>query len=105
MLNMKGNYFYLSALIFVLFAQIGFAQQKTITGTVTDSDGVPLLGATVLISGTTTGTSTDFDGNYTISAEEGNTLEFSYVGYETVTRIVGASSTYRSEERRVGKVW
>ena len=94
MLNMKGKCFYLSALIFVLFAQIGFAQQKSITGTVTDSDGVPLLGATVLVKGTTTGASTDFDGNYTLTAEVGSTLEFSYVGYETVTRVVGASSTY-----------
>lgn len=91
---MKGNYTYLSALIFVLFVQIGFAQQKSITGTVMDPDGVPLLGATVLVVGTNIGASTDFDGNYAISAEEGNVLEFSYVGYETETRRVDAASTY-----------
>lgn len=90
---MKGKYFYLSALFFVLFAQIGFAQQKTITGTVTDSDGIPLLGATVLVLGTTTGTSTDFDGNYSISASANDVLEFSYIGYETVTRNVGSLNT------------
>src|SRR5699024_685911 len=93
MLIMKGKYFYLSALFFVLFAQIGFAQQKTITGTVTDSEGVPLLGATVLVLGTTNGTSTDFDGNYSIAASVGDVLEFSYVGYKTVTRNVGPSNT------------
>lgn len=91
---MKEKYTYLSALMFVLFVGIGFAQQKSVTGTVTDPQGVPLLGATVLVVGTNTGASTDFDGNYSISAEEGNVLEFSYVGYETDTRRVGNSSTY-----------
>ena len=90
---MKGKYFYLSALIFVLFAQIGFAQQKTITGTVTDSNGVPLIGATVLVIGTTSGTSTDFDGNYSMSAAAGDVLEFSYMGYTTLTRTVGSANT------------
>lgn len=91
---MKKKYTYLSVLFMVLIVQVGFAQQKTITGTVMDSEGVPLLGATVLIVGTSTGTSTDFDGNYTLSAAEGNTLEFSYVGYVTETHVVGTSSTY-----------
>lgn len=91
---MKVNYTYLSALLCVLFVQIGFAQSKSITGKVMDADGVPLLGATILVVGTTNGVSTDFDGNYSITAEEGDILEFSYVGYETDTREIGASSTY-----------
>lgn len=91
---MRKKYTYLSVLFIVLIVQIGFAQQKLVTGTVTDSDGVPLLGATVLVVGTSSGTSTDFDGNYSMSVTEGNVLEFSFVGYETEKRTVGASSTY-----------
>jgi TonB-linked SusC/RagA family outer membrane protein len=69
--------------------QISFAQEKTITGTVTDQDGLPLPGASVLIKGTTTGTQTDFDGNYAIEANTGDTLVFSYVGQRTEEILVG----------------
>ena len=56
--------------------------QETISGTVSDENG-PLPGATVLVKGTTNGTQTDFDGNYTLSGvSEGDVLEFSYIGYE-----------------------
>lgn len=52
-----------------------------VTGTVTSAqDGEPLIGASVFVVGTTTGASTDIDGNYTINAEMGQTLRFSYVG-------------------------
>jgi TonB-linked SusC/RagA family outer membrane protein len=56
--------------------------QETINGTVSDENG-PLPGATILIKGTTNGTQSDFDGNYTLSGvSPGDTLEFSYIGYE-----------------------
>jgi len=58
------------------------AKQKTITGTVSDKTG-PLPGANVVVKGTSTGTQTNFDGKYTIKASEGQTLEFSYVGFGT----------------------
>ncbi|WP_412463664.1 vWA domain-containing protein [Flavobacterium mekongense] len=58
------------------------AKQKTITGTVSDKVG-PLPGANVVVKGTSTGTQTDFNGKYTIKASEGQTLEFSYVGFGT----------------------
>jgi TonB-dependent SusC/RagA subfamily outer membrane receptor len=67
--------------------------QKTLTGLVSDSDGLPLPGATVLVSGTLTGVTTDFDGNFSINASEGQQLEFSFVGYETATVTVGSSNT------------
>lgn len=57
--------------------------QSTITGTVTDADGAPLPGASVLVKGTTNGTQTDFDGNYIITADSNATLVFSYIGYAT----------------------
>jgi len=71
----------------------GTAQEKTIMGTVTDPDNVPLPGVNILVRGTTTGTQTDFDGNYAIQAAEGQTLSFSYIGYATETRSVGSSDT------------
>jgi len=64
---------------------------KTITGKVTDSKGEPLIGVSVLEQGTTTGASTNADGNYTISVKGDNSvLVFNYLGYETKTETVGA---------------
>lgn len=70
-----------------------YAQEQTITGVVSDESGLPLPGATVLIKGSTSGTSTDFDGKYSIRTTQGNTLVFSYVGYTTQEIIVGSSTT------------
>ena len=58
--------------------------QNVVTGTVEDADG-PLIGASVLVKGTTRGTVTDFDGNYSIEANVGDELEFSYMGYSAQT--------------------
>ena len=58
--------------------------QNIVTGTVEDADG-PLIGASVLVKGTTRGTITDFDGHYSIEANPGDELEFSYMGYSTQT--------------------
>ena len=76
-----------------LIVQLTFAQQKTISGTVSDENGLPLIGATVVISGTTSGTTTDFDGNYMINANTGDVLNFSYVGYSDQNATVGNSNT------------
>ncbi len=64
-----------------------FAQIK-VSGTVTDSTGEPLYGATVLEKGTSNGTKTDFDGNYTLNVNEGKTLIFSYLGFQTFEAVV-----------------
>jgi Ca-activated chloride channel family protein len=71
-------------LVFILFLSVQLqAQQKTVTGIVTSaSDGAPLPGVTVIIKGTTTGTQTDFNGNYAIMVAEGDVLQFSYVAYK-----------------------
>ena len=80
-------------LVFLLGLQLGFAQQKKIQGTVTTAEnGFPLPGATILVSGTSRGTQTDFDGNFSISASPEETLIVSYVGFKTVNRLVGDSS-------------
>jgi len=65
----------------------------TITGTVIgDDDGQPLIGVNVLIKGTSTGTVTDFDGNYSIEASEGDVLVFSYTGYKDSEVTIGAQT-------------
>ena len=79
-------------LILALIVQITFAQEKTVTGVITDQDGLPLPGANVVVKGTSNGTQTDFDGNYSINASTGDILVFSYVGQTTVERKVGASN-------------
>ena len=78
-------------LLTFMLTSTAFAQQ--ISGVVSDENGTPLPGATVQIEGTATGVTTDFDGNYSINAQEGDTLLFSYVGYTSVSLDVGASST------------
>ena len=76
----------------MIMFQWSFAQQS-VSGTVTDSEGVPLPGATVIVEGTSNGVSTDFDGVYSITASEGDVLSFSYVGFTTQKVTVGASAT------------
>jgi TonB-dependent starch-binding outer membrane protein SusC len=70
-------------LLLLIIVQYSFAQQKTISGKVTDqksSESLP--GVTIMVVGTTTGTVTDLDGNYSIAVKNGDVLEFSYVGYK-----------------------
>jgi len=65
---------------FFLFGGVIFAQ-KTLNGNITDETGGPIPGATVIVVETNLGVISDFDGNYSISAEEGQSIEISYVGY------------------------
>jgi len=81
----------LALLLAFVVVQMTFAQERTVSGTVSDNNSLPLPGATVLIQGTSTGTSTDFDGNYSIDANVGDVLKFSYVGYTSQSVAVGAS--------------
>ena len=89
---MKTKLFKLLSLSFMIMFQWGFSQQS-INGTVSDSAGVPIPGATVLVVDTNNGVTTDFDGNYSIMASEGDVLSVSYVGYAAQTVTVGTSTT------------
>lgn len=80
---MKKRLHGILTLILVFMVQLTFAQQLTVTGTVTDETGMPLPGVNVIVDGTNRGTQTDFDGNYSIDAARGERLVFSYVGYTT----------------------
>lgn len=82
----------LLTLLLAFVVHISYAQDKTISGTVTDSDGLPLPGVNIVVQGTTTGTQTDFDGNYTISASEGQVLLYTYLGLKPASRTVGSSN-------------
>ena len=86
---MKTKFNGFLTLLLALLVQVTFAQEKTVTGKVSDASG-PLPGVTVLIKGTKTGTQTDFDGNYSIRANTGAVLQYSFVGMQTAERTVGA---------------
>ena len=92
---MKKNYFFWS-LLGLLSLQIGWAQQKSITGNVTDETGLPLPGATIVIENTNRGVSTDFDGNYSIEATANEVLIISYVGYTDQRITIGAEDSYNA---------
>lgn len=89
---MRSKFKWIFTLLLAFSMQFSFAQEKTISGIVTEG-GLPLPGATVLVKGTNKGVSTDFDGKYSIQAKSGDILEFSYVGMKTKSVTVGASNT------------
>ncbi|CAL2086647.1 SusC/RagA family TonB-dependent receptor precursor [Tenacibaculum sp. 190524A02b] len=89
---MKTKFNGILTLLLAFVVQITFAQEKTISGTVSDESG-PLPGVTVLKKGTSQGTETDFDGKYSIKAKTGDVLVFSFVGMKTTERNVGTSNT------------
>ena len=76
----------------VLSGTTVFAQEKTVTGVITDSFNEPLIGASIVVQGTTNGVITDLDGKYSIKVTPGATLQFSYVGMEKQSVKVGNQS-------------
>ena len=70
-------------------------QAKTVTGTVTDVSGEPIIGANIRIKGTTTGTITDIDGNFSIKAEPQSIIEASYIGYLTQETVINNQKSIR----------
>ena len=78
-------------LLVVLVAQLTFAQERSVSGVVSDNAGLPLPGVSVLVKGTKTGAQTDFDGKYSIKASSSQVLIFSYIGMKT--QEVKASAT------------
>jgi len=89
---MKTKFNRILTLLLALVVQISFAQEKIVSGTVSDNSGA-LPGVSILIKGTTTGTETDFNGKYSLKAKTGDVLSFSYLGYKTVEKTIGSSST------------
>ncbi|MFC5044210.1 SusC/RagA family TonB-linked outer membrane protein [Aquimarina hainanensis] len=76
-----------------LIVQLTFAQEKTVTGTITDNNSMPLPGVNILVKGTNTGTQSDFDGNYSITANKGAVLVYKYLGFSSKEIVIGDQPT------------
>ena len=90
---MKTTTHGLLALLMMLIVQFSFAQQKSVNGTVVDEDGIPIPSVNVFIKGTSQGTQTNFDGEFTVEASPDQTIVFSYVGFVTQEILVGEQTT------------
>jgi TonB-linked SusC/RagA family outer membrane protein len=92
---MKNKLSYLMSLLLVVFlSTTTYAQEKLIKGKIIDESGFPIPGASLAIKGTTKGSTTDMDGNYSISAKPGDIIIFTYLGYKPIEQKVTESNTY-----------
>lgn len=91
---MKTKFSGFLTLLLALVVQIAFAQQKEISGTVTDDEGLPLPGVNITVKDSDTGTQTDFDGNYSLNVDEGAEITFTFVGFTDQTVTVGQQDSY-----------
>ena len=98
----KLMYLGVSLLVCMFFSSMAMAQTKTISGTVTGSDGKALEGVTVAVRNAERVTMTGNNGGYSISAATGETLVFSYVGFETQSMRVGSSNSLNVALSRKG---
>ena len=89
---MRSKFKWIFTLLLALSMQFSFAQEKTVTGVVSDETG-PLPGANVIVKGTKRGVQTDVDGKYSIQAKSGEVLLFSFIGMNDASITVGASNT------------
>ena len=89
---MKTKFNLFLTLFIALLVQISFAQERVVTGVVTDNSGLPIPGVNVLVKGTKSGTQTDIDGKFSVSASPTQTLVFNFVGMKS-QEIVASSST------------
>jgi TonB-linked SusC/RagA family outer membrane protein len=90
---MRTKFSGILTLLLAFVVQLTFAQEKTISGTVSDNSGLPLPGVNIIVKGTSNGTQSDFDGNYTVNANVGQALVFSYVGFNSVERAVTVATS------------
>ena len=99
-----GRKFLFTIVAFVLSGVMAFAQTKTVTGTIVDEFGEPIIGANVLVKGTTNGAVTDIDGNYSITGVSAtDELVVSYIGYASQTFPVGNQSTFNITMKEDGE--
>ena len=99
-----GRKFLFTVVAFVLSGVMAFAQTKTVTGTIVDEFGEPIIGANVLVKGTTNGAVTDIDGNYSITGvSNADELVVSYIGYASQTFPVGNQTTFNITMKEDGE--
>jgi hypothetical protein len=89
---MKTKFNLFLTLSIALIAQIAFAQERSVSGTVTDANGMPLPGVSVTVKGTTNGSQTDLDGKFQLQASSTETLVFSFVGMKT-QEVIASNTT------------
>jgi hypothetical protein len=89
--NMKAKYNLILALFMLLITQISFAQFQTVSGVVTDQNGMPIPGVNVSTKGTSNNVQTDLDGKYKITATQNQTLVFTFIGMKTKENTVKSS--------------
>ncbi|QKX03759.1 SusC/RagA family TonB-linked outer membrane protein [Aquimarina sp. TRL1] len=90
---MRTKFSVILTLFLAFVVQLTFAQEKTVSGVISDNNGMPLPGVNILVKGTSSGTQSDFDGNYSIEVNKGAVLSFSYIGFSTKELVVGEEST------------
>lgn len=98
---MKANLKFLWAMLIMLplmFVSVAAVAQTTASGTVTSTNGEPLIGVTVLEQGTTNGTITDLDGKFSLNVQSGATLDFSFMGYEKQSAPASSNMKIQLEE-------
>ena len=100
---MRSKFKWIFTLLLALSMQFSFAQEKTVTGTITDGN-LPLSGANVVIKGSTKGVSADLDGKYSIKAKPGDVLVVSFSGYEKKSVTVGSANSYNVTLKESSKV-
>ena len=98
---MKLKFNRILTLLMVLMVQMVFAQEITVSGTVTDQAGMPIPGVNVNVKGSTSGTQSDMDGNFKISANQGDKLVFSFLGMKT--QEVSATSKMKVKMAEIGR--
>ena len=92
---MKNKFYLLLIMtVYTLMCTSVYAQEKMVTGTVTDALNLPVPGVNVIVKGTTKGVTTDMDGKYSLSAAAGETLVFTYIGFKTKEQKIGNTNSY-----------
>ena len=88
----------------LMFSASALAQNQTVTGTVLDELGEPVIGATVTVDGTKTATVTDLDGNYKIAVPKGAKVTISYIGYMPMTVVPGGTVKLMEDKQTLEEV-
>lgn len=90
---MRSKFTWIMTLLLALTINFSFAQEKAVSGTVSDDTGLPVPGVNIIVRGTQRSVQTDIDGKYSINTRQGEVLEFSFLGFKTQTVTVGASNS------------
>ncbi len=103
--NMKTNFIRILTIFIFLMGHIIYAQENTVSGTVVDNNGLAMPGVTVTIKGTKSGTQTDFDGKFSLKANENQILVFSFIGMKTqeiaaTTKVINLTMYENAQELR-----